>query len=240
MCLYGAHGFGTCQPFQNRANNQRSDEYGGSLANRARFSREVIADIRDAVGDTMAITLRVSLDESIGDLGFSNVELRDYIELNRNLPDLWDLAQGMWEGCPGPSRFKNETAREQLVRGIRELTDVIVRMVKSGTLDFIGCNICIATGATWRRDGVCWPCPSPPARVFAPDDLMEGRLPGGRVVIFDDDHCYLGGALAELLVKSGADVTLVNPAPCVSDGTRNTLEQGAFMSGWPRRAWRSC
>ena len=43
--------------------NQRTDEYGGSLENRSRFVREVVADARDAVGETMGITLRLSLDE---------------------------------------------------------------------------------------------------------------------------------------------------------------------------------
>jgi len=139
--------------------------------------------MRDAVGDSMGLTLRVSLDETIGTLGFSNAELRDFIEMNRDLPDLWDLAQGTWEDCSGPSRFKEEAAQEALVRGIRELTgkpvvgvgrftspDVMVRMIRQGTLDSsvargppspirfaeenrggadrryrecIGCNICI-------------------------------------------------------------------------------------------------
>ena len=66
ICLYGAHGFGIFQHFLSRATNQRSDEYGGSLENRSRFAREVINDMRDAVGDTIGLTLRVSLDETIG------------------------------------------------------------------------------------------------------------------------------------------------------------------------------
>lgn len=77
ICLYGPHGFGILQHFLSRATNQRSDEYGGSLENRSHFVREVIADMRDGVGDTMVLTLRVSLDETIGDLSFSNAELRD-------------------------------------------------------------------------------------------------------------------------------------------------------------------
>ena len=105
ICLYGAHGFGIFQHFLSRATNHRTDEYGGSLENRSRFAREVVADIRDAVGGKMALTLRVSLDETIGDLGFSNAEVRDFIELNRDLPDCWDLAHGTWEDCSGPSRF---------------------------------------------------------------------------------------------------------------------------------------
>ncbi|WP_282182080.1 FAD-dependent oxidoreductase [Aliiroseovarius marinus] len=398
ICLYGAHGFGIFQHFLSRATNHRTDEYGGSLENRSRFVNEVIADIKDAVGDTMGITLRVSLDETIGDLGFSNVEVREFVEMNKNLPDLWDLAQGTWEDCSGPSRFKEEAAQEQLVTGIHELTDkpivgvgrftspdVMAKMVRTGTLDFIGCarpsiadpflpkkveegriedirecigcnicitgdmtmsisrctqnptfmeewrkgwhpermnakgdssnvlvvgsgpagleaaralsergydvaiaeagtviggrvtrertlpglsawgrvvdyreyqisqkpnvetyfdseldaesilefgfeNICIATGAKWRRDGVSRqhvvPFPTDAAMpLFTPDDMMDGASPSGHVVIYDDDHYYMGGVMAELLVQKGCKVTLVTPAAYVSEWTLNTLEQ---------------
>jgi dimethylamine/trimethylamine dehydrogenase len=401
ICLYGAHGFGIFQHFLSRATNQRTDEYGGSLENRSRFAREVMADLRDAVGDTMGLSLRVSLDETIGALGFSNAEVRDFIAMNRDLPDLWDLAQGTWEECSGPSRFKDEAAQYDLVRGIRELSDkpivgvgrftspdVMVKMITSGTLDFIGCarpsiadpflpkkiaegriedirecigcnvcvsgdmtqsisrctqnptfmeewrkgwhpermnpkglsdtvlvigsgpagleaaralalrgydvavaeagdeiggrvtrerklpglaawgrvvdyrqyqlsqrqnveiyrgsrltaaevlafgfqHVCVATGSHWRRDGVARQhvVAMPMDRempVFTPDDLMAGKLPGGDVVVFDDDHYYMGGVLAELLVQKGCTVTLVTPAPYVSDWARNTLEQATI------------
>ncbi|MEM6565489.1 MAG: FAD-dependent oxidoreductase [Pseudomonadota bacterium] len=398
ICLYGAHGFGIFQHFLSRATNHRTDEYGGSLENRSRFAREVISDIRDAVGDTMGLTLRVSLDESIGDLGFSNSEVREFVEMNRNMPDLWDLAHGTWEDCSGPSRFKEEAAQQSLVKGIHELTDqpivgvgrftspdVMAKMVRSGVLDFIGCarpsiadpflpkkiedgrikdirecigcnicitgdmtmsisrctqnptfmeewrkgwhpehmnakgpsssvlvvgagpagleaaralgergydvaiaeagtvlggrvakerhlpglsawgrvadyreyqisqkpnvqsyfdsaldaesilefgfeHVCLATGATWRRDGVARqhvvPFPTDSAMpLFTPDDMMDGATPSGHVVIFDDDHYYMGGVLAELLVQKGCTVTLVTPAAYVSEWTVNTLEQ---------------
>ncbi|PLS21342.1 NAD(P)-binding protein [Neptunicoccus cionae] len=401
ICLYGAHGFGIFQHFLSRATNQRSDEYGGSLENRARFVNEVISDMRDAVGDTMGITLRVSLDETIGDLGFSNAEVRDFIEMNRDLPDLWDLAQGTWEDCSGPSRFKEEAAQEQLVRGIHDLTDkpivgvgrftspdVMAKTIRSGTLDFIGCarpsiadpflpkkieegriedirecigcnicitgdmtmsisrctqnptfmeewrkgwhpeqmnakggsssvlvvgsgpagleatralaergydvalaeaktvlggrvarerqlpglsawgrvvdyreyqisqkpnvetyfdspldaegilefgfeNICVATGAKWREDGVSRqhvvPMPiNGDMPVYTPDHIMDGKIPSGKVVIYDDDHYYMGGVLAELLVNAGCDVTIITPSAYLSDWTVNTLEQHAI------------
>ena len=56
------------------------------------------------------------------------------------------------------------------------------------------------------RDGVARmhvvPMPIDPALpVFTPDDLMDGRLPSGEVVVFDDDHYYMGGVLAELLAQ---------------------------------------
>jgi len=69
-------------------------------------------------GDGCALTLRLSLNEIIGDLGFANSELRDLIEMHAELPDLWDLAHGAWEECSGPSRFKDEGAQESLVNGI--------------------------------------------------------------------------------------------------------------------------
>ena len=49
--------------------------------------------------------------------------------------------------------------------------------------------------------------------VLTPDDLMDGRVPQGPVVVFDDDHYYLGGVLAEACVRAGLAVTLVTPAP---------------------------
>ena len=64
--------------------------------------------------------------------------------------------------------------------------------------------------------------------VFTPDDLMGGEIPTGQVVLFDDDHYYMGGVLAELLVENGAKVTLVTPSAYVSDWTNNTLEQAAI------------
>ena len=401
ICLYGAHGFGIFQHFLSRATNHRTDEYGGSLENRSRFAREVVADMRDAVGDTIGLTMRVSLDENIGNLGFSNSELREFIDMNRDLPDCWDLAQGSWDECSGPSRFKEEAAQEALVKGIRDLTtkpvvgvgrftspDVMARMVKQGVLDFIGCarpsiadpflpnkidegrvedirecigcnmcitgdmtqsisrctqnptfmeewrkgwhpermntkgesqtvlvigsgpagleaaralalrgydvaiaeakteiggrvarerllpglsawgrvvdyrqyqlsqrpnvqtylesyldansvlefgfeNICIATGSTWRRDGVARQhVVAPPMDsnmpLFTPDDIMAGKLPTGDVIVYDDDHYYMGGVLAELLAQKGCRVTLLTPSAFVSDWTRNTLEQSAI------------
>jgi dimethylamine/trimethylamine dehydrogenase len=48
------------------------------------------------------------------------------------------------------------------------------------------------------------------------------------VLLYDDDHYYMGGVLAELLVKKGCKVTLVTPSIRVSDWSYNTLEQ-AFV-----------
>jgi dimethylamine/trimethylamine dehydrogenase len=403
LCLYGAHGFGVIQHFLSPRTNQRTDEYGGSLENRARLLKELISDARDEVGDTCAIAVRLSLDEMAGPTGFTNAELRDLVAMHAELPDLWDFAHGTWEACSGTSRFKPEGAQEDLIRGIKRLTpkpvvgvgrftsaDMMVRQVKQGILDFvgaarpsiadpflpkkidenriedirecIGCNICVtgdmtmslsrctqnssfmeewrkgwhpermpakktdtrvlvigagpaglsaahrvglrgyevalaeagtelggrvarecrlpglsawgrvrdyragqiakmtnvnvyrdsrltaedvlgfgfehvavATGATWRRDGIArynlLPIAISPAMpVFSPDDIMDGKRPSGHVVVYDDDHYYMGSVLAELLVQAGCRVTFLTPAARAAEWSFNTLEQGLIQA----------
>jgi len=60
--------------------------------------------------------------------------------------------------------------------------------------------------------------------IFTPDDIMAGRMPEGPVVVFDDDHYYMGGVIAEKLRRAGLDVSLVTPAELASVWTANTLE----------------
>ncbi|KMW60224.1 Histamine dehydrogenase [Candidatus Rhodobacter oscarellae] len=83
-------------------------------------------------------------------------------------------------------------------------------------------HVAIATGATWRRDGYGANALAgiaglgPAAPIFTPDDIMAGRLPEGRVVVYDDDHYYMGTVVAELLRLKGCAVTLMTPEDLVS------------------------
>ncbi|KMN78033.1 NADH:flavin oxidoreductase [Chromobacterium sp. LK11] len=94
-----------------------------------------------------------------------------------------------------------------------------------------GCDlIAIATGAHWRVDGLGRSHSTPidglgRLPVFTPDEVMAGRVPGGRVVIFDDDHNYMGGVIGELIVAQGGIVDFVTPESLVSAFTLNTGEQ---------------
>lgn len=45
--------------------NHRKDSYGGSLENRARFAREVLRAVRDAVGDRIAIISKLNMDDGV-------------------------------------------------------------------------------------------------------------------------------------------------------------------------------
>jgi dimethylamine/trimethylamine dehydrogenase len=91
-------------------------------------------------------------------------------------------------------------------------------------------HVILATGSKWRRDGVGR------AHAFAvdgiesiavltPDDILSGTKPNGRVLIYDDDHYYMGGALAERCRQDNLQVCLVTPDSKVSSWTEYTLEQ---------------
>lgn len=92
-------------------------------------------------------------------------------------------------------------------------------------------HVAIATGATWRRDGFGRDHPSgiadlgPAERIFTPDDIMAGRLPEGKTVLFDDDHYYMGAVLAERLRAAGLPVTLVTPESKAAAWCGYTAEQ---------------
>ena len=396
--VYAGHGLTTLQHFLSRRYNDRDDAYGGSLENRARLLREILEDTLDEVGGRAAVACRICVDELVGDRGLEREETEAVLALVGELPDVWDFMVGEWDFDSITSRFADEGAQEEYVRGLKQLTskpvigvgrftspDTMVRMVRDGVLDFIGaarpsiadpflpkkieegrfaeirecigCNICVtcdstitpvrctqnpsmgeewrrgwhperirpsttdanvlvvgggpagleaaqmlgkrgyavvlaeqsealggrvvrearlpglaawirvvdyrkgqiellpnvevalgsmvdaeeilsfnfghvalATGSRWRTDGVGrWhthPLDLRAVDVLTPDDVLAGARPAGeQVVLYDDDHYYLGGVLAELLATEGFAVTLVTPEARVSEWTVHTMEQ---------------
>ncbi len=397
--VYAAHDLGIPMHFLSRQMNDRSDEYGGSLENRARLLRELIEDTKDAVGGTCGVAVRLAVDQLLGDEGITSAgEGRDVIAMLAELPDLWDVNISGWSNDSATSRFEKEGFQEDYFRFVKSVTtkpvvgvgrytspDKMVSLIKGGVLDFIGaarpsiadpflpkkieegrledirecigCNMCvtsdytmtnlrctqnptmgeewrrgwhperiapktsdntvlvvgagpagleaalsaarrgyevhlaeatrdlggrvlreaknlpglsewirvrdwrigqlakldnatiyresklrveditafgaghvvIATGAAWRRDGVgrehgrAVPGFDKP-NVFTPDDILNGKMPEGPIVIFDDDHYYMGGIIAEKCASAGCATTLVTPALQPSDFTSYTLE----------------
>jgi dimethylamine/trimethylamine dehydrogenase len=97
-------------------------------------------------------------------------------------------------------------------------------------LEFGADRVALATGSSWRRDGTGrWhtePIPgSEGARVLSVDDVMRGALPPGPALVFDDDHYYMGGVIAEKLQREGVQTVLATPSAMVSAWTEHTDEQ---------------
>ncbi len=399
VCCYAGHNLTLPGAFMKRRYNARSDEYGGSLENRVRLFREIIEDTKDAVGDTMAVIVRFSVDELRGAEGLeAHKEGREIIEMLAELPDLWDVCLAEWDNDSQTSRFSEEGFQEPFIDFVKKVTtkpvvavgryttpDHMVSIVNKGIVDMIGaarpsiadpflpkkieqgriedirecigCNICvawdnmfapmrctqnptnseewrrgwhperiapklddgsvlvvgagpagleaalaagrrgydvilaeatdelggrvsresrlpglvtwarvrdyrsyqlsqmanveiyrsseltaeqipefgashvaIATGAHWRRDGYGrshqFPIPGTDgSNVLTPDDIMNGLRPQGRVLVYDDDHYYMGSVVAEQLIADGHEVVLATPAAVVASWTDYTLEQ---------------
>ncbi len=97
-------------------------------------------------------------------------------------------------------------------------------------LDFGAEHVVLATGCHWRRDGFgrsnglgVEGLADHPA-VFTLDDLMDGRMPAGRVAVFDDDGFYYASVAADLLHQQGCTVTYVTPEDSVAPWSVNTLD----------------
>ncbi|MFC3182170.1 oxidoreductase [Cypionkella sinensis] len=105
-------------------------------------------------------------------------------------------------------------------------------MTAGDIADFGADHVVLATGSRWRRDGVgvagMEPLDLPKA--LTPDDIFAGAAVAGPVVIYDDEHYFMAGALAERLRALGHEVTYVTPHAVASSWTVLTDEQG-FVQG---------
>ncbi len=104
--------------------------------------------------------------------------------------------------------------------------------------------VVLATGSHWRTDGVgrlrTKPLPiGADADVMSPTEVMAGRLPRGKkVLVWDDDHYYMGGVIAELLAGMGYETLYTTPASEASTWTRATLEQQFIQTRLLRKGIR--
>jgi len=167
--VYATHGFLLADFLH--PSNQRNDEYGGSIENRARLTREMLEDTLDAVGDTCAVAIRFSADSGSYDDDSRHEENRAVVEMLAELPDLWDVNARNYDTEIGSSRFVKEGALEEYVRWVKQVTskpvvstgrftapDLMVRQVKEGVLDLVGA----------ARPSIADP--------FLPRKIREGRI----------------------------------------------------------------
>ena len=402
--VYASHDASILSHFLSKRYNFRTDEYGGSLENRARFLKEVIQDTKEAVGHKCAVAVRLAVHEFNDNNPLTEKnEARDLIGMLAELPDLWDVNVGGWSRDSSSSRFEEEGFQEPYTGWVKSLTtkpvvgvgrytspDKMVSLIKKGKYDLIGaarpsiadpflpnkikegrleeirecigCNVCVsydayscrikctqnptiseewrrgwhpeyvkpaeteqtslvigagpaglecalvlakaghkvvlseasttlggrvmkesklsglaswaraadhriymlqqkpnveiymdsflsaddvlefgadnvvvATGSSWRKDGVGSTNFRPidslaSANVFTPEDVFNGTELPKSILIYDDEHNYLGGVLAEQLARNGHEVTIVSPLTTISAWTGFTLEQSQVLS----------
>jgi len=167
--VYATHGYLIADFLH--PSNQRNDEYGGSLENRARLMREMIEETLEAVGDTCAVAVRFSADDGEFDENPRNEENYAVVKMLAELPDLWDINARNYDIEIGSSRFVKEGALEEYVRWVKQVTskpvvstgrftapDTMLRQVREGVMDLIGA----------ARPSIADP--------FLPRKLREGRI----------------------------------------------------------------
>ncbi|MBO66804.1 MAG: NADH:flavin oxidoreductase [Acidiferrobacteraceae bacterium] len=170
--VYAGHDLTLAQHFISRRWNQRCDEYGGSLENRVRLTRELLTDTIEAVGDRCAVAFRFAVDELIGEEGICCMsEGRDIVEMLAELPDLWDVNVSDWANDSVTARFSDEGNQEPYIAFVKQITskpvvgvgrftspDLMVAQIQRGVLDLIGA----------ARPSIADP--------FLPKKIEEGRL----------------------------------------------------------------
>ncbi|MEM7207181.1 MAG: FAD-dependent oxidoreductase [Pseudomonadota bacterium] len=171
--VYAGHDMVTLMHFLKKSMNHRTDEYGGSLENRARLLHETLCDVKDAVGDTCGIALRFATDELLGEDGLRHEsEGRDVVGLLAEIPDLWDVNVADWGNDSATARFEPaEGYQEKYTAFVKTLTskpvvgvgrftspDAMVSQIKRGVLDLIGA----------ARPSIADP--------FLPNKIREGRI----------------------------------------------------------------
>ena len=160
---------------------------------------------------------RVILSESLSELG-------GRVSRESSLPGLseWgrvrDYRVQMLDRIPDVSVYRGNTLS----------AEEIIEFSSKDHFDYS--HVMLATGSYWRNDGIGRnhrePVPGlEKIDVFTPDDIMNDISVKGRVVIYDDDHYYLGGVIAEKLRREGHKVLLVTPAATISSWSEWTLEQ---------------
>ena len=170
--VYAGHEVSLPLQFIWRRFNRRTDEYGGSLENRVRLLRELLIDVKEAVGQRCAVALRLAVEEFLGPAGItSEGEGRDIVAMLAELPDLWDVTVAGWANDSVTSRFADEGWQEPHVAFVKKMTskpvvgtgrftspDAMVAQLRRGVLDFIGA----------ARPSIADP--------FLPRKIAEGRL----------------------------------------------------------------
>jgi dimethylglycine catabolism A len=93
--IHGAHGYLPTQ-FLSPATNHRTDDWGGSFENRARFGVEIAKAVREAVGDDYPVLFRLSLEERT-EGGLTAEEGLAFCKLVEPYVDLLDVSAGIYE-----------------------------------------------------------------------------------------------------------------------------------------------
>ncbi len=202
VLLHGGHNK-LIDQFRSLRHNRRTDEYGGSLENRARFCIELLEAIRERCGNKLLLELRLSGDEgypggiTIDETVEFLLYLQDYEEkTGKTLYDLFHLSGGDHTTAAGnmatsspafyPAAYNRPFAKKIRAAGLKKPL-VLINSINSPEL----AEDIIASG---DADFVCMARQLVVADPFFPRKVMEGKTDEINTCIrchncFDREEC---------------------------------------------------
>ena len=133
---------------------------------------------------------------------------------------------------PGLSEWKRVADHRTYMVGQKPNVETFVnsRLGASEVLEFGFNHVLLATGASWRADGIGRSLIHPlksshSTKLVSADHILNGGSVDGDIVVFDDEHYYMGSVIAEHLRDQGLKVTLITTSAMVAEWAGNTLEQ---------------
>jgi 2,4-dienoyl-CoA reductase (NADPH2) len=227
--LHGANGYLITQ-FLSSAINDRKDEYGGSLENRARFVLDIVRAIRAAVGNDFHLQMKISAQEHDDALTFLNLgpsgnTLDESIQVCKWLVEAGVDAIHVSTGSFFPHP-RNPCGSDFPVEDLTQSYDT---MISNGERTFA--NFLLFSGATGQLARRRW------NQAAGPADQIEGKLlPDARAIkaaVSVPIICTGGFQTASVIVKAlqSGDCDAVSMArPLVANN--NLVE--IFRSGQDR------
>lgn len=164
--LHAAHGY-LINQFLSPYTNKRDDEYGGSFENRLRFIAEIIAGIRSECGPDFPISVRLSVEEFLSNVGVTDdyIHIQDGVKISIALEklgiDVINVSCGIYETgsvCVEPVSFPQGWRRD-LIKAVKDHVAIPViavsvirepavgeQFLADGIVDFV------ALGRAWLAD----------------------------------------------------------------------------------------
>ena len=200
ILIHAGHGW-LLQQFLSPSSNKRTDEYGGNLENRARFSIEVIDRVRSVVGPGFPLEMRMSAEEYMEDGYFFN-EAIEFAKLVQDRIDLIQVSTGAHKGSfdrTHPSSFMERGANVHYAEEMKKHVSIPVSAI--GALNEPGMMEDIITSG--KADAVVM------ARALLADPYLPKKALTGR----DNEivRCYRCYACMAERMTTGLRICALNP-----------------------------
>lgn len=163
-----AHAGYLIEQFLSKDLNKRTDQYGGSAENRFRFAKEILEGIRKAVGNQLAVSIRLSVDQKseAGD-GITFEEGLEYCKLAEKAGyDVINVDAGSHKHMDWviPSPYIGETPLLYLAKEVKKHVNIPViavgafqtpeqveKALASGEVDFVSLGRALLADPDWAR-----------------------------------------------------------------------------------------